>query len=142
MKKSILSVFLIFILGSSIRAEEGMWIPMLLEQFNIKEMQNLGLKLSAEEIYSINHSSIKDAIVQFGGGCTAEIVSANGLLLTNHHCGLGAIQRLSSPQHDYLNDGFWANSYGDELPCPGLTVTLLIRMEDVTAKVLQNVTDG
>ena len=142
MKKSILSVFLIFILGSSIRAEEGMWIPMLLEQFNIKEMQNLGLKLSAEEIYSINHSSIKDAIVQFGGGCTAEIVSANGLLLTNHHCGLGAIQRLSSPQHDYLNDGFWANSYGDELPCPGLTVTLLIRMEDVTAKVLQNVSNG
>lgn len=118
-----------------------MWIPLLLQQLNMKQMQDMGLKLSAEDIYSINHSSLKDAIVQFGGGCTAEIVSPNGLILTNHHCGLGAIQRLSSPQHDYLADGFWANSTGEELPCPGLTVTLLIRMEEVTAKVLQNITD-
>jgi len=101
----------------------------------------MGLKLSADDIYSINHSSLKDAIVQFGGGCTAEIVSPNGLILTNHHCGLGAIQRLSSPEHDYLADGFWSNSFGEEIPCPGLTVTLLIRMEDVTTRVLQNVTD-
>lgn len=126
----------------SLRAEEGMWIPILLQQLNIKQMQDMGLKLSAEEIYSINHSSLKDAIVQFGGGCTAEIVSPNGLILTNHHCGLGSIQRLSSPQHDYLADGFWANSLGDELPCPGLTVTLLIRMEEVTGKVLDKVTDA
>jgi hypothetical protein len=122
-------------------AEEGMWIPMLLEQLNIKRMQDLGLKLSAEDIYSVNHSSLKDAIVQFGGGCTAEIVSSQGLILTNHHCGLGAIQRQSSLQHDYLTDGFWARSFEEELPCPGVTVTLLIRMEDVTAKVLEGVDD-
>jgi hypothetical protein len=141
MKKWIASFLMIAVFSMVVRAEEGMWIPLLLQQLNIQQMQDLGLKLSAEDIYSINHSSLKDAIVQFGGGCTAEIVSPNGLVLTNHHCGLGAIQRLSSPQHDYLNDGFWANSYGEELQCPGLTVTLLIRMEDVTAKVLRDVTD-
>jgi Peptidase S46 len=141
MKKLFVSILLIVTISFSLCAEEGMWIPVLLQQLNIKQMQDMGLKLSAEDIYSINHSSLKDAIVQFGGGCTAEIVSPNGLILTNHHCGLGSIQRLSSPQNDYLADGFWANSYGEELPCPGLTVTLLNRMEDVTAKVLQNVTD-
>lgn len=141
MRKWTVSILLVFTVNFTLIAEEGMWIPMLLQQLNIKQMQDMGLKLSAEDIYSINHSSLKDAIVQFGGGCTAEIVSPNGLILTNHHCGLGAIQRLSSPQHDYLADGFWANSYGEELPCPGLTVTLLIRMEEVTGKVLQNVTD-
>lgn len=141
MKHWMISFILIVAFGFSIKAEEGMWIPMLLQQLNIKQMQDLGLKLSAEDIYSINHSSIKDAIVQFGGGCTGEIVSSNGLILTNHHCGLGAIQRLSSPQHDYLADGFWANSFEEELPCPGLTVTLLIRMEEVTGKALQNVTN-
>ena len=120
-------------------AEEGMWIPMLIEQLNIKRMQDLGLKLSAGDIYSVNHSSLKDAIVQFGGGCTAEIVSAQGLILTNHHCGLGAIQRQSSLQHDYLAEGFWANSFEEELPCPGVSVTLLLRMEEVTAKVLDGV---
>ncbi len=141
MRKWSIAILLVLTVNFSLIAEEGMWIPLLLQQLNIKQMQDMGLKLSAEDIYSINHSSLKDAIVQFGGGCTAEIVSPNGLILTNHHCGLGAIQRLSSPQHDYLADGFWANSLPEELPCPGLTVTLLIRMEEVTGKVLQNVTD-
>jgi hypothetical protein len=141
MKKSGIIFLMIMMLRITATAEEGMWIPMLLEQLNIKRMQDLGLKLSAEDIYSVNHSSLKDAIVQFGGGCTAEIVSSQGLILTNHHCGLGAIQRQSSLQHDYLTDGFWARSFEEELPCPGVTVTLLIRMEDVTAKVLEGVDD-
>jgi hypothetical protein len=141
MKKWFVSLLLISAFSLVLHADEGMWIPLLLQQLNIQQMQDMGLKLSAEDIYSVNHSSLKDAIVQFGGGCTAEIVSPNGMILTNHHCGLGSIQRLSSPQHDYLNDGFWANSYGEELQCPGLTVTLLIRMEDVTVKALRDVTD-
>src|ERR1035437_11022702 len=116
MRKWTVSILLVFTVNFSLIAEEGMWIPMLLQQLNIKQMQDMGLKLSAEDIYSINHSSLKDAIIQFGGGCTAEIVSPNGLILTNHHCGLGSIQRLSNPQHDYLADGFWANSYEEELP--------------------------
>jgi hypothetical protein len=119
-----------------------MWIPMLLEQLNMKRMQDLGLKLSAEDIYSVNHSSLKDAIVQFGGGCTAEIVSAQGLILTNHHCGLGAIQRQSSLQHDYITDGFWAQTFEEELPCPGVSVTLLVRMEDVTTRMMEGVSEN
>ncbi len=141
MRKKIFYILVILGLNLNLQAEEGMWIPLLLQQLKIKQMQDMGLKLSAEDIYSINHSSLKDAIVQFGGGCTGVMVSPNGLILTNHHCGLGAIQRLSSTTHDYLADGFWANSFVEELPCPGLTVTLLLRMEEVTGKVLQNVTE-
>jgi hypothetical protein len=141
MIKWIVSTLLMISFSLSLTAEEGMRIPILLQQLNIRQMQDMGLKLTAEDIYSINHSSLKDAIVQFGGGCTAEIVSSQGLILTNHHCGLGSIQLLSSPQHDYLGEGFWANSFGEELPCPGLSVTLLVSMEEVTAKALQNVTD-
>ncbi|MEI7499331.1 MAG: S46 family peptidase [Bacteroidota bacterium] len=139
MKKISLTLISFIIFRMFVVAEEGMWIPMLLEQLNIKRMQDLGLKLSAEDIYSVNNSSLKDAIVQFGGGCTAEIVSSQALILTNHHCGLGAIQRQSSLQHDYITDGFWANSFAEELPCKGVSVTLLVRMEDVTAKVLEGV---
>ena len=128
--------------GLKMMAGEGMWIPTLLEQLNIREMQQMGLKLSAEDIYSANHSSLKDAIVLFGGGCTAEIVSAEGLIFTNYHCGYGSIQRLSSVQHDFLNDGFWAITRKDEMPCSGLTVSLLVRMEDVTAKALEGITAG
>ncbi len=141
MKKLSILVILSVLFRITVMAEEGMWIPMLLEQLNIKRMQDLGLKLTAEDIYSVNHSSLKDAIVQFGGGCTAEIVSAQGLILTNHHCGLGAIQRQSSLQHDYLTDGFWAGSFDEELPSPGVSVTLLVRMEDVTSRVLDGVND-
>lgn len=117
-----------------------MWIPMLL-QFNEKEMQEMGMKITADDIYSINHGSLKDAIVLFGSGCTGEIVSDQGLLFTNHHCGYGYIQRHSSVAHDYLTDGFWAMNFGEELPCPGLTVTILREMRDVTEKVLTGVTD-
>ncbi|MCX6304810.1 MAG: S46 family peptidase [Bacteroidetes bacterium] len=141
MRKSGIFFIILAMLRFSAMAEEGMWIPMLIEQLNIKHLQDLGLKLSAEDIYSVNHSSLKDAIVQFGGGCTAEIVSPQGLILTNHHCGLGAIQRLSSLQHDYLTDGFWAGSFEEEIPSPGVTVTLLVRMEDVTKQVLEGVND-
>ena len=139
MKKFFLFILLLQVAGFRVQAEEGMWIPLLLEKQNIKQMQELGLKLSAEDIYSVNHSSLKDAIVQFGGGCTAEIVSNEGLIITNHHCGLGAIQRLSTVEHDYLTYGFWAKTKGAEIPSPGTTVTLLVRMEDVTAKVLEGV---
>jgi hypothetical protein len=139
--KKLLVILIALLFGIRSSAEEGMWIPMLLEQTSIKRMQDLGLKLTAEDIYSINHSSLKDAIVQFGGGCTAEIVSSRGLIFTNHHCGLGAIQRLSSLENDYLNNGFWAKSMQQELPCQGTSVTLLVRMEDVTAQVLKGVTD-
>ena len=122
------------------RAGEGMWIPMLL-QYNEKEMQEMGMKITAEDIYSINHSSLKDAIVLFGGGCTGEIVSDQGLLLTNHHCGYDYIQKHSSVEHDYLTNGFWAMNRGEELPCPGLSVIFLREMRDVTAQVLEGVTD-
>ena len=141
MKK--LSVLLTFILTLSVgiaKAGEGMWIPMLL-QYNEKEMQEMGMKITAEDIYSINHSSLKDAIVLFGGGCTGEIVSDYGLLLTNHHCGYDHIQKHSSVEHDYLTNGFWAMNRGEELPCPGLSVTFLREMRDVTEKILFGVTD-
>ena len=117
------------------KAGEGMWIPMLL-QYNEKEMQEMGMKITAEDIYSINHSSLKDAIVLFGGGCTGEIVSDQGLLLTNHHCGYDYIQKHISVEHDYLTKGFWAMNRGEELPCPGLSVTFLREMRDVTEKIL------
>ena len=120
-------------------AGEGMWIPMLL-QYNEKEMQEMGMKITADDIYSINHSSLKDAIVLFGGGCTGEIVSDYGLLLTNHHCGYDHIQKHSSVEHDYLTKGFWAMNRGEELPCPGLSVIFLREMRDVTEQVLEGVT--
>ncbi len=123
----------------SVKADEGMWIPLLLEQLNYSEMQTLGLKLTADEIYSINQSCIKDAIVLFGGGCTAEIISNEGLILTNHHCGYSRIQSHSSLEFDYLTNGFWARKKSEELKNPGLKATILIRMEDVTAKVLEGV---
>ncbi len=123
-------------------ADGGMWIPLLLEKNNIENMQRLGLKLSAEDIYSVNHSSLKDAIVQFGGGCTGELISDEGLLITNHHCGYGQIQQHSSVEHDYLTDGFWAMNREEELPNEGLTVSFLVMMQDVTASVLSEVKGG
>ena len=112
----------------------------MLLQYNEKEMQEMGMRISADDIYSINHSSLKDAIVLFGGGCTGEIVSDYGLLLTNHHCGYGYIQKHSSVEHDYLTNGFWAMNRGEELPCPGLSVTFLREMRDVTEQVLKGIT--
>ena len=135
MKKfNLLLVILVLITGKT-KADEGMWLLPLIEKLNIKEMQEMGFKLSAEDIYSINQSSIKDAIVIFGGGCTGELVSDAGLILTNHHCGYGAIQQHSSVEHDYLKDGFWAMSRNDELPTPGLVVHFLESFEDVTESI-------
>ncbi|MBO7342924.1 MAG: S46 family peptidase, partial [Alistipes sp.] len=116
------------------QADEGMWLPSLIGS-RIKDMRSKGFKLSAEDIYSVNKASLKDAVVQFGGGCTGEFLSAEGLLLTNHHCGYGSIQSLSSVEHDYLTYGFWAKSRGEELPVPGLTISLLVKMEDVTDRL-------
>ncbi|MDR1671823.1 MAG: S46 family peptidase [Alistipes sp.] len=117
-------------------ADEGMWLLPYLNKLNIKDMRAKGLKLKAEDIYSVNKGSLKDAIVIFGGGCTGEVVSAEGLLLTNHHCGYGQIQALSSVENDYLKNGFWAMSRGEEIPAPGLAVTFIRRMDDMTDLVL------
>jgi len=142
--KKILSFLIGFILifSSTLKADEGMWLLPLLEKLNIGKMTEMGLKLSADDIYSINHSSIKDAIVIFGGGCTGEIVSEQGLLLTNHHCGYGSIQRHSSTEHNYLKDGFWAMSKKEELSNPGLSVTFLVSIEDVTGKINSRLIPG
>ncbi|WP_205529430.1 S46 family peptidase [Taibaiella koreensis] len=120
----------------SARADEGMWIPMLIGK-NYDEMQRMGLKLTAEDLYSANHSSLKDAIVHFGGGCTGEIISPNGLLITNHHCGYGSIAELSTVENNYLENGFWAKSFDEEIAAPGLSVKFLVRMEDVTNQMLK-----
>ena len=140
MKKAFLTILTIILLGGIIRADEGMWIPALLQR-NEAEMQAMGMKITADDIYSINHSSMKDAVVLFGGGCTGEIVSEQGLLLTNHHCGYGWIQKHSTIEHDYLTDGFWAMTPEEELACPGLTAIMLKNMVDVTDRVLENITD-
>jgi hypothetical protein len=118
----------------------GMWIPSLLEGMNESEMLQLGSKMTAKDIYDVNNSSLKDAIVHFNGGCTSEIISPNGLLLTNHHCGYGAIQSHSTVENDYLKDGFWAMNYGQELPNPSMNVTFIKRIDDVTSEVFKGVT--
>lgn len=123
-------------------AGEGMWIPSLLQHFNIDDMHEKGFRLSAGEIYSINNSSLKDAVVIFGGGCTGELISDQGLLITNHHCGYRAIQSHSTVENNYLKNGFWAQNKKEELVNPGLTATFLVRIEDVTEKVLKNVKKG
>lgn len=126
----------------SVSAQQGgMWIPSLLKGMNETEMQNLGSKLSADDIYDVNNSSLKDAIVHFNGGCTAEVISPKGLLLTNHHCGFGQIQSHSSVENDYLKDGFWAMSLDEELPNDHLEVTFIVRIEDVTSAILKGVSD-
>lgn len=137
MKKLIASITAAALLATMAYADEGMWLLPLLEKMNSEAIYKLGGHLSAEDIYSINHSSIKDAVVQFGGGCTGEIISDRGLLVTNHHCGFSTIQKLSSPEHNYLEDGFFAKSGEEEIPAPGLTVTFLQSMTDVTAKMPQ-----
>ena len=127
-------------LSLPVLADEGMWIPMLLQR-NEAAMQKAGMHITAQDIYDINHASLKDAVLLFGGGCTGEFVSQEGLVLTNHHCGYSYIVRHSSVEHDYLTNGVWAMSRDQELPCPGLSVTRLVRMEDVTAQVLEGVND-
>jgi hypothetical protein len=142
MKKIILVLILVSALWRvQLRADEGMWIPMLIEKLNYATMQEMGLKLTAEQIYSTNQSSLKDAIVIFGRGCTGEMISEKGLLLTNHHCGYGSIQSVSTVENDHLSNGFWASSFAEEIPIPGLTVQFLIRMDDVTSRMLNNIND-
>ncbi len=141
-KQLLLLILLSGIIIPSTRADEGMWIPILIERYNIKLMQEKGFKLSAEDIYSVNKACMKDAIVQFGGGCTGEVISSDGLLITNHHCGYSSILKHSTLQNDYLTNGFWAMSRTEELSNPGLTVTFLKWMEDVTEKALQGVSDS
>ena len=141
----ILLLLTFYFLPFTLTAQQGgMWIPSLLEGMNAKEMKSLGMKMSVSDIYSINKSSLKDAVPHFNGGCTAEMISNQGLLLTNHHCGYGQIQAHSSVQNDYLTDGFWAKNLSEELPNKNLVVTFIVRIEDVTKKVLadtQNLSD-
>ena len=140
MKKCLFAALLVsFLMTLPARADEGMWLPSLISA-RIADMQAKGLQLTAEDLYSVNNASLKDAIVLFGSGCTGEVVSDQGLLLTNHHCGYSYIQKHSSVEHDYLKDGFWAMNQAQELPNPGLTVRFLERMEDVTDIILKGVT--
>lgn len=141
MIKKIMLLLFIAMFYNMAMAKEGMWIPMLLEKYNIDEMQSMGFKLTAEDIYSINKASMKDAVMIFGGGCTGELISDKGLLITNYHCGYSVIQSHSSIQNDYLTDGFWAMSSVEELINPDLKVTFLKKMEDVTEKVLNGVSE-
>ncbi len=136
----LLITLMIFTFGA--RADEGMWLPYSINGKNLADMQRLGCKLTAEQIFSFNQPSLKDAIVQFGGGCTGELISPEGLLLTNHHCGLGQVQAHSSVEHDYLQEGFWAKSKAEELPNKGLTVSFLTYIEDVTKILLVGVDDN
>ena len=137
--KLLLSLIL-FLYSAISLANEGMWLPLLLEKLNEKEMKSLGMKISAKDIYNINSGSLKDAIVSLGGFCTGEIISKKGLVLTNHHCGFDAIQNHSTLEHNYIRDGFWAKNNSEELPNPGLFVTFIVRIEDVSKQVLSGVT--
>ena len=142
MKKFIALVLAVALaLPTSLRADEGMWIPLLIQKLNYAQMKKEGLKLSAKDLYDINHGSLKDAIVSFGGFCTGEIISSQGLLLTNHHCGYDAIQKHSTVEHNYLEDGFWAMERSQELPNPGLFANFLVRIEDVTSAVNASLND-
>ena len=149
MKKLLVFALALMAMMGRVRADEGMWLPMFVERLNYVDMQKMGLQLTPEELYSINHNSLKDAIVGLGSEakprgffCTGEIVSEKGLLFTNHHCGYSAIQKLSSVEYDYLKDGFWAKNFGEELPAPEMTASFLIRMEDVTKDILGVVTES
>ena len=135
MKKLISIITAVTVFAGSAIADEGMWLLPLLEKMNCKAMKELGCELTPKQIYDINNTSLKDAIVQFGNGCTGEIISSNGLLVTNHHCGYGNIQKLSTVEHDYLKDGYWAMNNTEELPCEGLTVKFLESMKDVTSVI-------
>ena len=141
MKKSlILLLFALLYTGSALKADEGMWLLPMIEKLNVGKMTSLGLKLSPNDIYSINNASLKDAVVSFmDGGCTGELVSSQGLMLTNHHCGYGFIQSHSTLENNYLKDGFWAMTKEEELPNPGLSASFLIKIEDVTDQILSGV---
>ena len=136
--KRSLVAFLLFLVITA-RADEGMWLPLFLQQLNEKQMKSMGMKISASDIYNINKGSLKDAIVSFGGFCTGEVISEQGLVLTNHHCGFDAIQNHSTLDRNYIRDGFWARNKGEEIPNPGLFVTFIVRIEEVTKSALEGV---
>src|SRR6188768_3079061 len=138
MKKIVLFLTMC-LMAFPVRADEGMWFLMFIERLNHRDMEKMGLQLTSEEIYSINHSSLKDAIVQFGGGCTAEIVSKDGLVLTNHHCGYDAIAELSTAEKNHLKNGFWAEDRKAELKPSNLYVRFFVRMDDVSKRILSKV---
>jgi hypothetical protein len=144
MTRQLLIIFFVTfsLLRGQAKADEGMWLPFMIDDALYSEMQQMGLELTRDQIFSFSGSSLKDAIVHFGGGCTAEIISSQGLVLTNHHCGYGRIQAHSSVENDLLTNGFWANSLADELPNPGLFVRFLVKAEDVTESVLKDVQPG
>ena len=142
MKKILLLAFLILGVTSYSKADEGMWLPQLLNKLNEDRMKTLGMKISAADIYSINKGSLKDAIVSFGGFCTGEVISQQGLVLTNHHCGFRAIQDHSSVENNYIRDGFWAKTNKEELPNKGLFVTFIVRIDDVTKQVLSGISES
>jgi hypothetical protein len=139
MLRQLITLTVLISMAVSGYAKEGMWIPTLLQKYNIEEMSEMGFKLSAEDVYSVNHASMKDAVILFGTGCTGGIISADGLLITNHHCGFSMIQKHSSVEHDYLTNGFWAMNRSEELINPGLTVQFLVKMEDITSKMIKKV---
>jgi parvulin-like peptidyl-prolyl isomerase len=142
MKKIILSIIVgIMLLPSSVKADEGMWFLMFIERLNHRDMQKMGLQLTAEEIYSVNNHSLKDAVVQFNGGCTAEVISKDGLVLTNHHCGYNAIAELSTSENNLLKNGFWAQSRKEEIKPSSLYVRFFVRMDDVSKRILSKVND-
>lgn len=131
---------ILFLYTLQLQAKEGMWLPFLLEKMNEKEMKSMGLKIKASDIYDVNKGSLKDAVVLFGSGCTGEVISDEGLVLTNHHCGYGTVQGLSSLKSNYLLQGFWAKNRSEEIPCPGLTVTFIVRIDDVSERVKAGLT--
>ncbi len=139
--KKIILMLAVMLSSIAVKADEGMWLLPYLQKVNYAEMKKMGLKLTAEQIYNANGSSLKDAIVIFAGGCTGEIVSPEGLIFTNHHCGFGAIQSLSSVEHDYLGNGYWAMSREEELPAPGLSIRFIRKIEEVTNVILNGITD-
>ena len=131
--------FMLFLASLVAKADEGMWLPQLLSALNEKQMKAMGMKISASDIYNINKGSLKDAIVSFGGLCTGEVISSKGLVLTNHHCGFDAIQNHSTLEHNYIRDGFWARNNGEEIPNPGLFVTFIVRIDEVTKEVMKGI---
>ncbi|MFZ9386415.1 MAG: S46 family peptidase [Chitinophagaceae bacterium] len=140
--KHVLIASILFFASLLARADEGMWLPQLLARLNEKQMKGMGMKISASDIYNINKGSLKDAIVSFGGFCTGELISSRGLILTNHHCGFDAIQNHSTLQNNYIRDGFWARNGGEEIPNPGLFVTFIVRIDDVSKQVLAGTNPG
>lgn len=144
MKHRLFAILLIvtFLIPNLLIGGEGMWLPMFLKSLNEKEMKNMGMKMSAEDIYSVNQGSLKDAIVHFGGFCTSEIISPDGLILTNHHCGYSQIQQHSTMENNLLKDGFWALNRSEELSCRGLSATFIVRIDDVTEEVLNGISES